>query len=244
MIDLHCHILPGADHGPETYPQALELCRCLYGQGVKTIVATPHQLGVFEGMIDGDGIIGLCREFGSYCIDNGFDVEIIPGAEVRLDERIPRLLDERKIITLGDGGKYLLLELIPEVFIDIDSLIDSLAKRGVRIVLSHPERYEFFWKKFDLLRKWMDKGVLLQVTASALLGFGYLPQISKPLAFEFLSKGLVAVVASDAHDLELRAPYMQKAFELVRASAGKRYADVLFEENPRRLLAGLEPVYV
>ncbi len=244
MIDLHSHILPGADHGPETYQQAMELAICLCEQGVSKIVATPHQLGAFEGILDGNGIVELCRDFESYLKTNGVDVEIIPGSEVRLDERIPGLLDERKIITLGDGGRYLLLELIPEIFINIDGLIDSLSERNVRIVLAHPERYDFFWKKFDILRKWMDKGVLLQVTASSLLGLGYMPQVARPLAFEFLAKGLVAVIASDAHDLDQRAPHLKQAFELVRSSAGKRYAEVLFEENPRLLLAGLDPIRI
>ncbi len=244
MIDIHSHILPGADHGPETYTQALELCRCLYEQGVSTVVATPHQLGVFEGKIEGGGIIELCRDFELYCHQHEVNIKIHPGSEIRLDERIPAMLDEGKVLTLGNGGKYILLELIPEVFIDIDMLIDALAKRGVKILLAHPERYEYFWKKFDILRKWMDKGVLLQITASAILGLGYLPQISKALAFEFLAKGLVAAVASDAHDMDLRAPNMHKAFEFVKTCAGKRYAEVLFEENPRRLLAGLEPIYV
>jgi protein-tyrosine phosphatase len=43
MIDLHCHILPHLDDGPETLQETLEMCRMAVEDGITTIVATPHQ---------------------------------------------------------------------------------------------------------------------------------------------------------------------------------------------------------
>ena len=49
MIDLHAHILPGLDDGARTLEESVEMCRISYGDGVRTVVATPHILpGVYE----------------------------------------------------------------------------------------------------------------------------------------------------------------------------------------------------
>ncbi len=42
MIDLHCHILPGIDDGPDTIDDALALARAAVAAGTRTIVATSH----------------------------------------------------------------------------------------------------------------------------------------------------------------------------------------------------------
>ena len=42
MIDLHCHVLPGIDDGPETMDGSLELARAASDQGTTVLVATPH----------------------------------------------------------------------------------------------------------------------------------------------------------------------------------------------------------
>jgi len=42
MIDLHAHILPGLDDGPEDMDESLEMCRIAERDGIHTIVATPH----------------------------------------------------------------------------------------------------------------------------------------------------------------------------------------------------------
>src|SRR6478736_2927810 len=48
-VDVHCHILPGVDDGPELLDDSLALCRALVRDGITTAIATPHQLGRYEG---------------------------------------------------------------------------------------------------------------------------------------------------------------------------------------------------
>lgn len=42
MIDLHCHILPGIDDGPQTMEGSLALAAAAAAGATRTIVATPH----------------------------------------------------------------------------------------------------------------------------------------------------------------------------------------------------------
>ncbi len=41
-VELHFHLLPGVDDGPETMEDSLELARAAVAQGTGTVVATPH----------------------------------------------------------------------------------------------------------------------------------------------------------------------------------------------------------
>ena len=42
MIDIHLHILPGTDDGPETMQESLALAKLLVQEGIHSAVATPH----------------------------------------------------------------------------------------------------------------------------------------------------------------------------------------------------------
>ena len=41
-VELHFHLLPGVDDGPDTMADSLELARLAVEQGTGTVVATPH----------------------------------------------------------------------------------------------------------------------------------------------------------------------------------------------------------
>src|ERR1035437_8296691 len=42
MVDIHCHILPGIDDGPQSWELTAEMCRIGALDGITHIVATPH----------------------------------------------------------------------------------------------------------------------------------------------------------------------------------------------------------
>jgi protein-tyrosine phosphatase len=47
MIDLHCHILPNVDDGPESLDESLRMAALAARDGVRAVVATPH---TFNGL--------------------------------------------------------------------------------------------------------------------------------------------------------------------------------------------------
>ena len=42
MVDLHCHILPGLDDGPNTMEESLAMAESAMADGITHVVATPH----------------------------------------------------------------------------------------------------------------------------------------------------------------------------------------------------------
>ena len=61
-----------------------------------------------------------------------------------------------------------LLECFPLIF---DEVVFELQSLGLQPVLAHPERYEYFFDNLDKIYQTKEKGVLLQVSASSLMGY-------------------------------------------------------------------------
>jgi protein-tyrosine phosphatase len=235
-VDIHCHCLAAVDDGPATMGEALALCRGLSGDGVRVVIATPHQLGRFSGCNEASQIREAVSVLNEELRRNDIPLTVMPGGDVRVDERICRLLEADRILTLADGGKYILLELPHEVFINIEPLLVGLASMGIQAIISHPERHRALIKQPNLLLNWLAGGVRLQVTAASLLGeFG--PAVQRA-AWHFLASGWVSFVATDAHDLHGRRPLMKAAFEQISAQLGVAVARQVCVENPMRILQG------
>lgn len=53
MIDIHCHILPYIDDGPNSYDEALDMAKGAVEAGITHLYATPHHFnGRFENKKD------------------------------------------------------------------------------------------------------------------------------------------------------------------------------------------------
>lgn len=235
-VDIHCHCLPGLDDGPAMIEEAIELCKALVADGVTTVIATPHQLGRFDGCAASNDIRRAVEELNAALEAEGIPLEVVPGADVRLDERIPQLLDDDRILTLADGYRYLLVELPYDTFINPQSLLDELADRRITPILSHPERNVFLTRDSGTVSTWLRHGGLLQVTAGSLLGhFG--PQ-AEDAAWRWLAMGAAALVATDAHDTGERSPCITQALEAIARRLGDAAAYHTCILNPMRVLAG------
>lgn len=241
-VDIHCHCLPGLDDGPATMQEAVALCRLLVEDGVETVVATPHQLGRFDGRNHAERILDSTAELNEQLQKAALRLKVLPGADVRLDERIIHLLEDGRILTLAGGGRYILLEMPHGIFIEIGPLLKQLASVDVTAVISHPERHIALANDPQLVLKLLELGAVLQITAASLLGrFG--PQPEKA-GWRFLACGWASVVATDAHDLRQRPPQMNSAFEKITAKLGEDTARLLCMENPSMIVkgCGLKPL--
>lgn len=237
-IDIHCHCLPGLDDGPENIHESLALCRALADDGITVVIATPHQLGQFDGCNEPvkvrEAVLLLNRELENERIP----LTVMPGGDVRIDERICRLLEADNIQTLADGGKYILLEFPSRIFIDIETLLVELAGIGIQVIISHPERHYVLCRQYNILPKWLKCPSYLQITAGSLTGdFGTKAQKA---AWDYLSMGWVSFVATDAHNLGSRKPRMNIAYKEICKKLGKELAHTVCIENPIRLLEGRE----
>lgn len=236
FVDTHCHCLPCLDDGPQSIDEAISLCRMLVEDNVHTVVATPHQLGRFEGRTSTAMIHKTTRLLNEELVERGIDLTVLPGAEVRLDERIVELLARHEVLTLADAGRQVLLELPWDIFIDVEPLLIQFVAEGVDLIIAHPERNGPLLEHRDAVQRWLSCGISLQVTASSLTGhFG--PQAERS-AWRLIAEGWVDTVATDAHDHRSHPPCMTMACEMVAAGFGPNLARRLCIENPSRIARG------
>ena len=100
----------------------------------------------------------------------------------------------------------------------MDRVLDRLQSVDLVPIVTHPERNPILQRDIGKLEAWVNQGCLVQVTALSVLGgFG---KKAETAAHILLSKGLVHVIASDAHDPVHRHPRLDQAYAAVAGDYG------------------------
>lgn len=241
MIDIHSHILPGLDDGAKTLEESIQMCRMSYGDGVRTVVATPHTLvAPYENARS--EVLSKLQELNS-AIRNfqpALDLRVVPGADVHLCERTLSDLDQGRLTTLNDNGKFLLVEFPSQgIPYGVESVLFQLMTRGITPIITHPERNYEIAHRPERLLEMIKMGCLGQVTAGSLTGdFG---PVVRRAAEELLNHRLVHVIASDAHSINGRPPILSKAVRAAERIVGKEEAKKMVTEYPQAILDGQIP---
>jgi protein-tyrosine phosphatase len=205
VIDLHAHILPGLDDGPGSFDAAVVLARTAVEAGTRAIATTSHINRSF-GLAPAD-LAAVRAELAARLDEEGVELDLLAGGEIAPD-RLPQLDDDAlDALTLG-GGPYLLIECpFAPVGASMEPIVNRLRARGFEVLLAHPERSVTFQRDPERLAALVRLGALAQVTAGALAGgFGGTAQRA---ARTMLERGLVHVLASDAHDAVHRPPVLR-----------------------------------
>lgn len=233
MIDIHSHLLPGIDDGPQTWDEALALCRCVAEHGVTTSIATPHLIdGVYNNTRS--RLQGLLRELNDRLLHAGIPLEVLAGAEVDFSSRHVLEVTE-ELPRIGNGGAVLIEMPVAVVPPRIPETLFRIRAHGLVPVLAHPERNEELQRRPALAREWVGAGAALQLDAESLLGLW--GRHARACAETVLRGGYYHAMASDAHSVDRRPPRLNEALERVRALV-EGDALRLVNEGPRALLAG------
>jgi protein-tyrosine phosphatase len=233
VIDLHCHILPGIDDGALDLADSIGMGRQADRDGIALVCATPHIHHDHDVRIA--EVVERVEELNAALDDAGARVRVLPGGEVA--ETIVGDLDDAELraVTLGGGGRWMLLEPRPGPLSDsLLETVEHLAARGLRCVIAHPERH----LTHDLvarLRTLVARGALVQATATFIEGG---PAAAGML--ELAGHGVVHVVASDAHSSH-GGPPVRLSGALARLAAVERVAphlDWIAQAAPRAIVAG------
>ncbi|MEV4421672.1 CpsB/CapC family capsule biosynthesis tyrosine phosphatase [Patulibacter sp. NPDC049589] len=232
MIDLHCHILPGIDDGPDDLEGSLAMAREHVARGTGVVVATPHVGWDYPNTPE--VIEAGVAEVNAALRAEGIELEVLAGAEVALTRAVDMSAEQLAGLRLGDGPWLLLEAPISVDSPGIEGLVGIVQSRGVRVLLAHPERCASFHTDPGLLERLVAAGCLAQVTAGALTGF--FGRTVQGAARRYVDAGLIHVVASDAHDDAHRAPGMSAPME--EAGYGP-LAPWMGADVPRALLDGV-----
>ena len=235
MIDLHCHILAGVDDGAASDEESCMMAQIAVDSGVTMVAATPHcnLRGYFDNYLTQalrDRFLHLDRLLKEQEIPLGLRA----GMEIYMTPEVPRLLREKRLLTLG-GSRYLLVEF------DFDGsfpwacrMLRAVAEQEVVPVVAHPERYRINQEEPERLFDWLEAGYVLQLNKGSFFGrFGR--GAARP-AHWCLRQGCAHAVGSDAHSPYQRTTRLSDIHAYLSEIASVAAADALLRDNPARIL--------
>ena len=238
MVDLHCHILPGLDDGPDKIEESLEMAEMAIADGITHVVATPHSSDSF--WFDFSQLRRVRDELQARIGDR---LTIATGCDFHLNpENLLSLRKQPKQYCINQHD-YLLVEF-NEVSIPpaMDNTLHEMQLSGLRLIVTHPERNIILRTHPERLREWVRRGCFVQVTGNALTGsFG---STAQQIGREWIGEGIVHFVASDAHNNRTRPLRLQPAYDVVAGQFGEAKTRALFLENPRAAFEGQELPHV
>jgi len=232
VIDLHHHCLPGVDDGPKSWDEAVDICGIAAEEGIETIVATPHVLRGRWRRVSRTELQAILDELRARTNDTP---HLLLGSEYFFAHDMnEELAGGTSIVPLGPS-RAILVELASHA---VPPMLEQPLHRaqldGWTILLAHPERNIALQSKPDVLASLVRLGVRTQVTAASITGdFG---DDARRAAVSWLRRGLVHVVATDAHSVKKRPPRIRDARARVVELLGEDAAEALFVANPRAIL--------
>jgi len=240
MIDIHCHILPDVDDGAKEIDESIKMAQIAEENGISKIVATPHYIeeGNYPSKYE---INKKVEKLNAILTENDIGVEILPGNEVYITHNLPYLLTNEIINTIN-GTQYLLMEFpMFEIPGYAEEVIYELKLMGITPIIAHPERYRGVIEDPSILLKYIDMGALCQANSGSITGkFG---KNVKTTVMKLIDHNMIHFVGSDGHSPRGRAPKLLKAYNIVQKDYGSGKAEILFKENPEKIIKGeiLEP---
>jgi len=235
MIDIHHHLLPGLDDGPEDIETSIEMARIAVDQGITHVVCTPHASE-------------------RYAFQPQRNVELLAEIRARLAQlEIPLTLGlgcdfhltyENILAAKNDPAKYsinglghLLVEL-PDYGLapSLTETFYEMQLAGLIPILTHPERNRTLQQDPSRMIPWLRGGLIVQVTADSVLG--RMGRKAEQIAHQLLADRWVHILSTDAHGTHIRPPHIREAHALIAKKYGRAYADLICLDNPLAAFEG------
>jgi protein-tyrosine phosphatase len=232
FVDCHSHVVPSGDDGVQSVAEGLELCHNAAARGTRLLYATPHVSPALPLTEDRERRIqAVFRE-----VREQAPLELRLGYELT---PMPSFLDEEPWRYVLAETEHVLVEIpftgSADLFVEVGEWIE---RAGLRPVVAHPERTDAVLEDPGLADGLAERGWLLQVNATSLLG-RHGPEMEEQ-GWRLVDEGIAAIVASDGHRAA-RPAQLDDAYAAVRARVGEQRARRLFDGTALGLAGATAP---
>ncbi len=196
--DVHCHILPGVDHGSRSVEQSLELLEAQMEMGIHRVILTSHVTAVtFENTRE--SLTSAFEVLKQAVAEAGLDMELHLSAEYRMDEYFDKEYKAGHLIAMP--GNHILLEnSFQQELLNLDELLFDMQVQGYKTILAHPERYTYYSRRRKRYEALHNAGARFQVN---LLSFtGYFGEEARESALWFARNGMIDYLGTDMHNIK------------------------------------------
>ena len=238
-VDIHSHVVFGADDGAGSLAEAIELLKLDLAEGADTVFATPHYGHENVGEPKAEEVRANFERLKERAAAEVPGVKLFLGTEwycsFDLADRVLRQDAFRM-----NGTDYILAEFLEygEAYEPAEKIIRNLMElknRGFRPILAHAERYKAMQEDRKHLKTLTDNGILLQVNAYDLQL--NLNMSTRSLAQWLATERMVSFIGSDMHGLwPKREPRLTEGLDWLYEHTDREYADAVAFGNAERLL--------
>lgn len=231
-IDVHAHLLPGADDGCADLAESIECARMLIAAGYSHAFCTPH---IWPNLPQNnpDVIVQRTKELQRHYDEAEVNLNLLPGGELNLRPEMANWQREQ-IPTYSMKGEYCIFDLwaerLPPFFWPV---VEHLQSLRLKVIIAHPERMRAVQDDLSLVDQFHDRGLLLQGNLQC---FSDPPESSTRRSVEkLLLERRYFLLGTDTHNpqsLPMRLNGLKRAIEL----AGGDYINELTVTNPQRLI--------
>lgn len=235
MVDIHHHLLPGLDDGPNTMEASIAMARLAVAEGITHVICSPHANGHYE--FDPAVNAAKTEELRTRLAEQNIPLKLGSGCDFHLSfDNVKRAQVDPARFSINGLG-YLLVE-VPDYGLPpgLTETFYELQLAGLTPILTHPERNPTLQNEPNRLIDWLRGGVLVQVTADSLTG--HKGRYAERMAHDLLEKRWVHFLATDAHNATSRPPRLRDAHDLVATKYGVSYAHALCVTNPLAVFLG------
>lgn len=222
MIDFHSHVLPRLDDGSKSSDMSVKMLEISASHGITTMVATPHfyishsNVEPFLNHREGSyqALMRKIKELGR-------DLpEIRLGAEVYYFSNLSALPDIEKLCI--QGTSHLLLEMPFEKWSEktLREVEKLIYDRRITPIIAHLDRYLPWQQGTGSVNELISMGAVIQLNGEYINGF-----LTKTKALNLIKSGVVSLLGSDCHNLDKRAPNLDKSFDIIKKRLGQEALD-------------------
>lgn len=239
MIDLHCHLLGGANESQEGFAEQLEICRRAAQDGVHTLVATPRWASSQDE--PPLGLSACWQQLERLRQEMRAALSFKLGFLMEFRRDLPEVLEKYgSAVTLG-GGRFAFVS-VPALHLpaDAEEVWSKVSRKGFSVLLARAECCLALRRNPVRLERFVESGGRLQLDAASITGLhGHEIQ---HFAFQCLKKyeGSV-IVASTVGGRSARSSSLALVREeLLKKNQAQRVKRLLCE-TPLALLGETKP---
>lgn len=237
MIDIHTHIIPKIDDGSRSIEETFSLIKEAETAGFTDIVATPHYItGYYE--TNSAEVKFWVEKLQEILDDQKVKVKLHHGMEIYISNELEKQIEQKRVITVNDT-KYLLVELPMRSEVKYaEHILFKVQSMGYKVILAHPERYEFVQENPIIVQDFIDRGYIMQSNFGSIAGV-YGRKAEKTIK-ELLLSDLIHVLATDSHREGTIYSNLPNILKKIEKLTSKEKVYELTVSNPKRILQDKE----
>ncbi len=234
MTDIHNHLLFGIDDGSKSIEESIDILRDMKKCGYNNIILTPHYIKDSKYNNPRADNLKRLSELQQALNDNDICINLYLGNEIFIDENIYELLLKGEISSLNNTN-YLLIELpMSGEYDEYKEIFKDLIKKGLKVILAHPERYLSFQKDFNKVYELEKIGVYFQSNLDSIVG-AYGEHAEKTIK-RLLKEKKIAFLSTDIHHKKHDYTKWQRAKLVALKYLTEREFDIITDKNPSQLI--------